>query len=142
MEPKKVTKTYTKDALQIYWKPHLCIHAGVCVQKLPEVYNPKLRPWIKPENANKDDLIEQINACPSGALSYSIDNQENMEDSNNTTKVEVFANGPMIVHGTMNITHSDGTVETKEKRAAFCRCGASQRKPYCDGEHKKIGFEG
>ena len=24
---------------------------------------------------------------------------------------------------------------------AFCRCGASQRKPFCDGMHKQIGFE-
>jgi CDGSH-type Zn-finger protein len=30
----------------------------------------------------------------------------------------------------------DGTVF-----AAFCRCGASNKKPYCDGEHRKVAFK-
>ena len=30
----------------------------------------------------------------------------------------------------------------KEKMTAFCRCGASSNKPYCDGQHKQAGFEG
>jgi len=58
------------------------------------------------------------------------------------TKVEVFENGPLIVHGTLEIKHSNGEKEIKETRAAFCRCGVSQNKPFCDGEHRKSGFEG
>ena len=37
---------------------------------LPKVYNPKERPWVKPENATTAQLIAQIEKCPSGALSY------------------------------------------------------------------------
>ena len=37
---------------------------------LPLVYRPKERPWIRPEFATKEELIDQINKCPSGALSY------------------------------------------------------------------------
>ena len=61
---------YTNGELTIIWQPGLCQHAGVCVKMLPKVYNPKERPWVKIENATTAELIEQINKCPSGALSY------------------------------------------------------------------------
>ncbi|MGB0777979.1 MAG: (4Fe-4S)-binding protein [Flavobacteriaceae bacterium] len=63
-------KTYQKDNLEIGWEAEKCEHAGVCVRTLPKVYNPKARPWIKPENASIEQLKSQISACPSGALSY------------------------------------------------------------------------
>ncbi|MBD8388006.1 (4Fe-4S)-binding protein [Dysgonomonas sp. BGC7] len=64
---------YTKGELTIVWRPGLCQHAGVCVKMLPLVYNPKERPWVKPDNATVEELIAQISNCPSGALSYRID---------------------------------------------------------------------
>lgn len=63
-------KEYKKNNLTVIWQPEKCIHAGVCVKTLPEVYNTKEKPWIKPENASIEALKSQINACPSGALSY------------------------------------------------------------------------
>lgn len=61
---------YTNGELTIVWQPELCQHAGVCVKMLPEVYNPKDRPWVKPENTTTGQLIDQISKCPSGALTY------------------------------------------------------------------------
>lgn len=63
------THEYTNGEVTILWKPSLCAHAGVCVKMLPNVYNPKNRPWIVPENATSNQIIEQVNKCPSGALS-------------------------------------------------------------------------
>ena len=57
-------------------------------------------------------------------------------------KVNVIANGPLMVHGTISITDKDGNTSVKDKTTAFCRCGASANKPYCDGSHRKINFEG
>ena len=57
------------------------------------------------------------------------------------TDITVFANGPMKISGKCTVTKADGTTEEKEN-GTFCRCGASANKPYCDGAHKKIGFEG
>jgi CDGSH-type Zn-finger protein len=60
----------------------------------------------------------------------------------NNTNVTIKANGPLIVMGNFTITHPDGKVEEIEKMAALCRCGASSKKPFCDGAHGKVGFQG
>ena len=70
-EDKKIE--YSNGELTIVWRPNLCIHAGVCVHTLPKVYNPKDRPWVKIGNATTHELIDQINQCPSGALSYRLE---------------------------------------------------------------------
>jgi uncharacterized Fe-S cluster protein YjdI len=70
MEEMEKVLEYSNGEITILWKPDLCQHAGICVKTLPAVYNPKERPWIKSENATTEELIEQINMCPSGALSY------------------------------------------------------------------------
>lgn len=62
-------KEYTNGEITILWKPELCIHSGVCVKTLPQVYNPKERPWIKIENATSEELVKQVSKCPSKALS-------------------------------------------------------------------------
>lgn len=69
------TIKYKTDELTIIWKPSLCTHAGICVKTLPKVYNPKEKPWCKPSFASTKELIDQIKACPSGALSYELNEQ-------------------------------------------------------------------
>jgi len=64
------TKEYKKGDFTIVWKPKMCIHAGVCVKSLPQVYDPKASPWVNCDNASVEDLKKQIEKCPSGALSY------------------------------------------------------------------------
>lgn len=67
---------YSNGELTIIWQPDLCQHSGICVKTLPQVYNPKESPWVKIENATTDELIAQINKCPSGALSYRLNKKE------------------------------------------------------------------
>ena len=62
-------KEYSNGEITIVWQSKLCIHSGVCVKTLPKVYNTKERPWIKPENATTQELIDQVAKCPSGELS-------------------------------------------------------------------------
>jgi uncharacterized Fe-S cluster protein YjdI len=63
------TLKYLNGDITILWKPTVCIHSGLCVRTLPQVYDLKARPWIRPENATTQELIDQIASCPSGALS-------------------------------------------------------------------------
>lgn len=142
---KEIVKEYTNGDLTVVWKPAKCIHAGICVNTLPQVYDPKAKPWIKAENATIEELQAQINQCPSGALSYYMKGEQPVAAAEATpaaTKVEIFANGPLVVHGTLSVTDAEGHTTQKENRTFFCRCGQSANKPYCDGTHKKVGFEG
>ncbi|HAS39542.1 MAG TPA: (4Fe-4S)-binding protein [Microscillaceae bacterium] len=65
-----MNKEYSNGEITVVWQPGKCQHAGVCVKTLPQVYNPKAKPWIKVENATTQELKNQIDNCPSGALSY------------------------------------------------------------------------
>jgi uncharacterized Fe-S cluster protein YjdI len=72
---KEVTKHYTNGEVTIVWQSKLCQHSANCVRGLPEVFNSKHSPWIKPEGATTEQIVEQVNKCPSGALSYFINNE-------------------------------------------------------------------
>ena len=58
-----------------------------------------------------------------------------------STEVLIIKNGPIQISGKpVYIVH--GNTVSESKTAYLCRCGASKNKPYCDGSHKTIGFEG
>lgn len=141
MTVKKKTKEYTNGELTIVWEPAICSHSEVCINCLPEVYNPYGKPWITIEKATTEQLKEQLNKCPSGALSYFINNDEKNTETSEV-KVEVKPNGPLIITGDIEVVDQSGNSETKNNKTAFCRCGGSSNKPYCDGTHAKNGFEG
>jgi 3-phenylpropionate/trans-cinnamate dioxygenase ferredoxin subunit len=55
--------------------------------------------------------------------------------------IETRPNGPYIVTGTIELRDVDGNVMPTQARVVLCRCGASIKKPFCDGTHSKIGFQ-
>jgi CDGSH-type Zn-finger protein len=56
--------------------------------------------------------------------------------------VTPLANGPVLVKGSLEVRSADGASSSyHEGQAALCRCGGSNKKPYCDGTHKQTGFE-
>lgn len=140
----RIIKEYSKGELQIVWEAKKCIHAAVCVETLPEVYLPEQKPWINPGLASIEELKNQIDLCPSGALSYYMKNENHTKNIKQMENIKAIVkpNGPMIIQGDFTITHADGRVEEIEKMAAICRCGASEKKPFCDGAHARVGFKG
>jgi uncharacterized Fe-S cluster protein YjdI len=142
MDRKEIIKEYSNGDFTVVWKPGICIHAEICAKTLPQVYNPAIRPWIKAENASISELTAQIDQCPSGALSYYTKGVENAQDQTPVTKVEIRPNGPLLVTGSLIVTDADGNSIEKTNKTAFCRCGGSNNKPYCDGAHNKIDFVG
>jgi len=141
----KETLRYTKDGLTVIWKPNQCIHSTLCWKGLIEVFNPKARPWVNMEGSTAENIMEQVKKCPSGALSYEMNQEPNMGKESMEGKlmsIEILKNGPILIKTECSIKHSDGSEEVKSGSTALCRCGASSNKPFCDGSHNKVGFEG
>ncbi len=144
----KFDKTYTNGEVTVYWKPDLCIHSTKCFHSLPEVFNPKIRPWIQLDKSTTDKIIETVKNCPSGALSFKnnseiLNEEKQMAEplTNSSVRIEVTNSGPLMVTGNCVIINKDGTETIKEGKFALCRCGQSTRKPFCDGTHKSITFD-
>lgn len=137
MSTTPLIKEYTNGDITIVWQPDLCIHSAICRKGLPQVFDPGARPWVNIKGAEAQAIVDQVSKCPSGALSIKQNKQEVVE---NETIVEVAENGPILVYGNLSVKDKAGNVTKKHKVTAFCRCGASGNKPYCDGTHRKIGF--
>jgi len=78
------------------------------------------------------------------------------ENGGNEVEIKVSKNGPYLVTGKVPmfeqiiIVDKDGvpvewrmgkTYPAQEKRG-LCRCGESKNKPFCDGTHLEMGFDG
>ena len=70
MNPKDITKEYTNGKVTVVWQSGKCIHSGNCVRNNPDVFQPKEKPWIKIDASTSDKIMETIDKCPSGALTY------------------------------------------------------------------------
>ena len=94
-----------------------------------------------------DEIIKIVDNCPSGALSYERSNKmseqkaQPAQTQQSETTVQVSKGGPYLIKGKFVFVGTDGKEEIKEGSVALCRCGGSNNKPFCDGTHRKIGFD-
>ena len=70
------THHYSNGEVTVIWKPDLCIHSGICVKGLGEVFKPGQQPWIDLGKVATQLIIDQVKKCPSGALSYTMNEKE------------------------------------------------------------------
>jgi uncharacterized Fe-S cluster protein YjdI len=136
------TKTYSNGRISVEWTPDACIHSKECWKNMIEVFNPKNRPWINLDGANDEAILNQVAKCPSGALKGKKLQAEEQHSDVNSIKATCMQNGPLLIDANIEIVLSDGTVVLKEGKTAFCRCGHSANKPFCDGAHRNADFKG
>jgi CDGSH-type Zn-finger protein len=60
------------------------------------------------------------------------------------TRIRLRLNGPCVIEGDeVQVVDWNGVPYVIERfPIALCRCGASARKPFCDGSHARVGFKG
>jgi len=146
MQKDTLMKTYTNGTITVVWKPGICIHSTICWKEatgLPSVFNPRGRPWIQMEGSDTEKITTQVQKCPSGALSFYF-NDEHPAGINQQQEihVDINRNGPLIIRGEVVVKDQNGIESIKGNVTAFCRCGLSANKPYCDGSHKNTPIEG
>lgn len=135
---RKILRYEGKDLTVVYERPR-CIHAERCVKDLPEVFDPERKPWVDADATSAENLAEMIHTCPSGALHYERNDGGSTETTPDKNVATLGIDGPLWIHGNLEIDGIEG--ETREFRAALCRCGASKYKPFCDGSHEKMAFK-
>jgi uncharacterized Fe-S cluster protein YjdI len=131
-------REYATDEIVVEWHPKLCFHSQNCVKALPAVFDSSRRPWIDPNAASAEDIARAVDSCPSGALRWRRPGRE-VAPGSPTIEIRPSPDGPLLVRGRIRVVRPDGTSE-ELSRAAFCRCGHSGNKPFCDGTHREVGF--
>ncbi len=137
-------KEYANDEIVVCWKPEKCIHSRNCVKGLPEVFDRGKRPWINMSGASSEEIMRVIDRCPSGALSYrkvSDEAVDVVQEPSASASIKVLKGGPLMVEGSCRLIDREGKEIESCGPFALCRCGASKKKPFCDGTHVGIGFD-
>jgi len=125
---------YEGEKIIIHDNRGICAHAGRCTDGHPSVFRLKQEPWIDPQGAPGDEIIETIQKCPSGALSYTVDGVEH-RDREGPAAIFVSPNGPHVVTGGPQLLETPRGEGASTEHFTLCRCGGSKNKPFCDGSH-------
>ena len=93
------------------------------------------------DSSNKpfcDNTHEQKGFKDHGPLG---DTGPGFESSGGPLEITRAPNGPLLVTGNFTLVTGAGRVGWRGTKAALCRCGASNNKPFCDGSHAVVEFE-
>lgn len=131
--------SYIGKRITIHDNRGICAHAGFCTERLASVFRMKQEPWIDPDGASAEEIMETVRKCPSGALSYSVDGVE-IHGQAREPMVTVTDDGPYAITGGIEMIEGTFGEGASKEHYTLCRCGASKNKPFCDGSHWDVGF--
>jgi len=129
-------RRYSNGKITVTWDSEKCIKSGNCDGQLPQVFNPKKRPWVNLEAADVETIKRVIDSCPTGALSCRIP----VEKKSKTVTITVMKDGPYKIAGKCRLLNEGGDNLDTSDVFTLCRCGASRKMPFCDGSHRLVGF--
>lgn len=131
-------KTLGGTAVTIVDDRSICTHASFCANRMTNAW--KAAKLIDDDPELRQQIVEMVSRCPSGALTYSVDGVPTEPEL--PVQIGVQRDGPLLVTGGVRVVRADGQELEIRNRVALCRCGQSKIKPLCDGTHKEIGFTG
>ena len=131
---------YPAPGITIHDDRSLCAHAGHCTDGLASVFKYGSEPWIDPNGATVEAIVQAIRKCPSGALSYSIRGVAGVDEPREPA-IAITKDGPYAVIGGIALQDQPTGQSASGARYTLCRCGGSKNKPFCDGTHWSNGFK-
>ena len=123
------------DRITVIDDGSLCTKAGFCGNRVTNIWNELER---ADDSRVRFDVIQRVERCPSGRLSYDLGAGPVEPDL--PRALAVTKDGPYWVTGGIAVTMSDGRVLETRNRVQLCRCGHSSNKPLCDGSHREVKF--
>ena len=135
-----LTREYDAAGITVEWYAGRCIHSANCVRALPDVFDPKRRPWIEPAAASPDAIAAAILRCPSGALHFVRHDGKSSETPDLPMTLTPIRNGPLYVRGDVEVRGLDGRPLRRDTRISLCRCGLAERLPFCDNTCRTTGW--
>ncbi len=120
----------------------LCAFARFC--------DPKGKIWNlvnqTDEPTARKDFVQEAGDCPAGRLVAWDNATGNAVEPKFEPSIGLIedpakkCSGAIWLRGGIQVIGADGFAYEVRNRVALCRCGASQNKPFCDGQHAAIGF--
>ena len=122
----------------------VCIDAGFCATRVANIQK------LVAETGDthvRSQVIAMIERCPSGSLTYSLQEGEPDIEPDLPQQIAVVTEitsdgpiaGPLWVTGNIPIQRSDGQPLETRNRVTLCCCGRSTIKPLCDSTHRRPG---
>ena len=143
-------KKYTNGEITVFWYPKKCIHATTCYRELIEVFNPRKRPWVNMDGAPTSEIIRVVKKCPTQALTVQYNEDLKAGRQSDTTlaaeethaEARIMKDGPLLLKGNFTLIGTEGKELEHRNVISICRCNASNSLPFCDGMHRKVGYQG
>jgi CDGSH-type Zn-finger protein len=131
--------TFEGDGIVMTDDRSLCTQAGYCGDRFTNVWRMISQ---ASDPAIRERIQHMVSLCPSGRIDWAPDADADPVEPPFQPGVAVVLDGPLWVRGRVTVTGADGQRYEVRNRVALCRCGHSENKPFCDGSHKEVGFQG
>ncbi len=132
--------SYPGKEVDVQWDGRLCIHVGECGRAEGGLFVGGRNPWCQPDLVGVEEVAEVVRRCPTGALTYTLRSGDEGEQAATENRAVVSQDGPVYLEGDLRFENPAEDMPGTRFRAALCRCGASQNKPFCDNSHRKVEF--
>lgn len=130
-------ETFESPKILIEDDHSICVHSGFCGNRITNI-------WKMRSESNDSqvlaEIIAMIDRCPSGTLAYTLEPGGEIIEPDLPKEVAIIPDGPLWITGGIPVERADWQPLETRNRVTLCRCGASAKKPLCDGSHKDIGF--
>ena len=116
---------------------------GAPTRKIIEVVNKcptQSLVWKYNKDLNEEELAGQRPGSGNEETPQTLEKKNSENEDKKAVKIKIMKDGPIVVEGTFKVLDSNDKRLKASVMTSFCRCGHSMNMPWCDGTHRKKGF--